>query len=64
MANGINKAIGMVFLIVILATLVPVMFGANGFGNDSLFENAPTWLLPLLSIGAGIALVKLLMPSN
>jgi ABC-type proline/glycine betaine transport system permease subunit len=64
MGEGINKAIGMVFLIVVIAALAPTIFGAQGLGNATLFSNAPVWLLPLLLISAGIGLVKLLIPSD
>lgn len=62
--SGVNKAIGIVFLIIVIAVMVPVAFGGSGLGNATLFENAPTWLLPLLALGAGITLVKLLIPSK
>lgn len=65
MAKGIGKAVSMVFLIVVIATLTPTIFsGSIGLGNSTLFANAPTWVLPLLSLGAGIALVKMLVPSR
>lgn len=62
--SSINQAIGMVFLILIIAVLGPVIFGTDGLANVAFIAAAPAWLITLLTIGAGIALVKLVIKAD
>lgn len=62
--SGIAKAIGLVFLIVVIASLAPTIWGGDALGNETLFANAPSFLLPLLSLAAAIGLVMMLIPSQ
>jgi phosphate/sulfate permease len=64
MMSNVAKAIGMVFLILIVAVLTPVIFGSSALGNATAFADAPGWLLTLLSLAAGIGLVLLVLPKR
>ncbi len=59
--GGVNAAIGIVILIVVIAVLAPMIFGTDGLSNAAFLADSPDWLPPLLVIMSGIALVKLVL---
>lgn len=60
--SAISAGIGMVLTIVVIAVLAPMIFGTTGLGAD-FGSGAPTWLVPLLTIVAGIGLVRIILRS-
>lgn len=65
MAKGVGKAIGFVFLLIVLISLVPTIFsGSTGLGNTSIFGSAPTYVYTLISLAAAIGIVMLVLPKR
>jgi hypothetical protein len=63
--QGMNRAIGIVFLILVITALGAVIFdSATGLGNTSIFGGAPTWVYTLIVLASSISLVKLLIPGR
>jgi hypothetical protein len=62
--GGVSKAIGITFMILIVAVLAPMIFGSDGLANTDLVADAPGWVVLLLTLGAGIALVRLVISNK
>lgn len=58
---GVGRAIGIVFLILVISVLGAQIFGSDGLNNTDFTGSAPAWVVTLLTVGVGIALVKLII---
>lgn len=64
-AGGVSKAMGVVFLILVLVALTGVIFSnTTGLGNTSIFGGAPTWVYTIFVVATAVGLVKLIVPSK
>ena len=56
--RNISSLIGIVFLIMAVVTVIPVMWGNDGF-NATGFAEAPTYVKVLLPLAVGFGLILL-----
>lgn len=56
-----NKLINVVMVILMIAALGATIFGSTGLANTNFTGSAPAWVVTLLTVGTGIALVKLVI---
>ena len=56
-----NSMMSLVIVILMIAALGGTIFGATGLADGNLTANAPTWVVTLLTVGTGIALVRLII---
>lgn len=56
-----GRVIGIVMVILLIAALGGVIFGADGLANTNLTSNAPVWVVTLLTVGTGMALVRIII---
>lgn len=56
-----GRLVGMVVIILMIAVLGGIIFGEDGLANTNLTGNAPAWVVTLLTVGAGIGLVRLIL---
>lgn len=50
-----------VVIILMIAALGATIFGSDGLANTNFTANAPAWVVTLLTVGTGIALVRLII---
>lgn len=56
-----GRLVGIVVVILMIAVLGGVIFGGQGLASTNLTSNAPGWVVTLLTVGTGIALVRLIL---
>lgn len=61
-AASTGRLIGVVVVVLMVAALGATIFGAeSGLSNTTFTSAAPAWVVTLLTVGAGIALVRLII---
>lgn len=59
--GALAQLLTIVIVILAVSALGATIFGADGLAAPNFTDNAPVWVVTLLTVGVGIALIRLVI---